>query len=261
MTPLDVVKKVYYFIQKLFDEELTYYASSLSFYTIFTITPLLLIILSLLPSLPNFTEYYEKLKTFIFSTIMPVHSESLSGYLDTFLVNSNQLGSFGAFMLLVASFLFFQNYEYILSQIFKTKPRSFFKSISTYWTLVTLTPMAMIIFFYLSAKVESYLHVASVLPFIIIWLLFFLIYMVSPNVNISVKAALRSSFISALVWNIAKAIFVYYTFYNKTYETIYGSFSILIFFFLWIYLSWVIFLYGLKVCHLLNEKEENKIQK
>ncbi len=257
MKPLHVVKQLYYFVQKLFNAELTYYASSLSFYTIFTITPLLLIILSLLPSLPHFKEYFETLKSFIFSTIMPIHSEALSEYINTFLLNSDKIGSFGAIMLLVSSFLFFENYEYIVAKIFMTNKRSFFRSLSTFWTLLTLTPIGLIAFFYISAKIDTYLHLNALLPFTIIWLLFFLIYIVSPNTKVSNLAALKSSFLSALVWNIAKTGFVYYAFYSKTYETMYGSFSILIFFFLWIYLSWIIFLYGLKVCHMLDEEEKN----
>jgi membrane protein len=38
--------------------------------------------------------------------------------------------------------------------------------------------------------------------------------------------------------------------------SIYGGFSILLFFFLWIYISWAIFLHGLKFCHLLEVDEE-----
>ena len=42
-------------------EEITIQASSLSFYTIFSIVPILLIVLSLLASNPMFNEYYQKI--------------------------------------------------------------------------------------------------------------------------------------------------------------------------------------------------------
>ncbi|MCJ7764463.1 MAG: hypothetical protein MUP09_00795, partial [Thiovulaceae bacterium] len=54
-----------FFIKELFDDELTYYASSLSFYTISTIVPLLVIIFSILPRLAHFDEYYATLKVFL----------------------------------------------------------------------------------------------------------------------------------------------------------------------------------------------------
>ncbi|RUM45870.1 MAG: hypothetical protein DSY46_01585 [Hydrogenimonas sp.] len=55
---------------------------------------------------------------------------------------------------------------------------------------------------------------------------------------------------------IGKNIFIYYTVHNKTYTTIYGSFSTLLFFMLWIYISWIIFLYGQKLCYLLNQVDQ-----
>ncbi|HEY9130030.1 MAG TPA: YhjD/YihY/BrkB family envelope integrity protein, partial [Sulfurovum sp.] len=70
------------------------------------------------------------------------------------------------------------------------------------------------------------------------------------------SAALISSFIASLVWYISKSAFIFYVLHNKTYATIYGSISTLLFFFLWIYISWAIFIHGLKFCDLLNKNEE-----
>lgn len=250
-----------FFARKLFDPELTYYASSLSFYTIFTIIPLLLIILTLLTNTPSFVEYYDHTKSFIMDNLMPSHSELITNYIDSFLQNSVKLSVIGFIMILVASMLFFQNFEYIISKIFHTRKRTIWESVTTYWTLLTLTPMALVAFFYVSSKVSRFwneqaisgwFNIMAIFPYLIIWALFFLIYKISANTRVNTKAAAISSFVIALVWNITKVTFVYYIFYNKTYATIYGSFSILLFFFLWIYLSWIIFIYGLKLCYLID---------
>jgi len=250
-----------FFARKLFDPELTYYASSLSFYTIFTIIPLLLIILTLLTNTPSFVEYYDHTKSFIMDNLMPTHSELITSYIDSFLQNSVKLSVIGFIMILVASMLFFQNFEYIISKIFHTRKRSIWESVTTYWTLLTLTPMALVAFFYVSSivsrfwseqAISGWFNIMVIFPYLIIWALFFLIYKISANTRVNTKAAAISSFVIALVWNITKVTFVYYIFYNKTYATIYGSFSILLFFFLWIYLSWIIFIYGLKLCYLID---------
>lgn len=254
-------RHIRFFAQKLFDPELTYYASSLSFYTIFTIVPLLLIILTLLTNTPSFMEYYDHIKSFIMDNLMPTHSELITSYIDGFLQNSLKLSVIGFIMILVASMLFFQNFEYIISKIFHTRRRTIWESVTTYWTLLTLTPLALVAFFYVSSKVSSFwseqaisgwFNIMVIFPYLIIWALFFLIYKISANTRVNTKAAAISSFVIALVWNITKVTFVYYIFYNKTYATIYGSFSILLFFFLWIYLSWIIFIYGLKLCYLID---------
>jgi membrane protein len=250
-----------FFAKRFIDKELTYYASSLSFYTIFTIIPLLLIILTIVTNMPSFSEHYDNIKSFIFSNLMPVHSESVAEHIDTFLQNSVKLGVIGFSMIIVASLLFFQNYEYIVTKIFHTKGRTFWESITTYWTMLTLTPIALIVSFYFSTKlsqlmgeyeVSAWINIMSIVPYLIIWSLFFLLYKISANTKIDTKAALLSSFVTSLALSAAKSGFIYYVFYNKSYATIYGSFSILLFLFLWIYLSWIIFIYGLKLCYLID---------
>ena len=255
-------RHLFFFGKRLFDTELTYYASSLSFYTIFTIVPLLIIVLSLVTNMPSFAEYYSHIKSFILDNLMPVHSDAVTQYIDSFLQNSVKLGTIGFIMVIVASLLFFDNFEHIVNKIFHSKKRTIWESITTYWTLLTLSPVALAASFYLSAQVKSlladqtvipaWINIMALFPYLIIWLLFFVIYKISANVSVDTRAAAVSSFAIAMVWSIAKNAFVFYVFYNKTYATMYGSFSILLFFFLWIYVSWIIFVYGLKLCYLID---------
>lgn len=200
---------------------------------------------------------------------MPVNSEAIMGYIDGFLANSAKMGVMSLVMVLVASLLFFKNFEYIANKIFDAKPRSLWESITTYWTMLTLTPIALGVSFYMSASfasmVESNVYtfgfsVAELVPYIITWGLFFLIYQISANTKINKKATALASFVVAIIFSLSKSGFVYYVFYNKAYATIYGSFSILLFLFLWIYVSWIIFIYGLKLCSMLDGyfKESHK---
>jgi len=119
--------------------------------------------------------------------------------------------------------------------------------------------------FYLSTFIQSYLdknsitsviHLYSVLPYFIVWLMFYVTYQLSANTRIDISAAMISSFIASLIWYLSKSAFVFYVIHNKTYTSIYGSISTLLFFFLWIYISWAIFIHGLKFCALLNKDEE-----
>lgn len=254
-------RHVRYYWHHLLDPELTYYASSLSFYTIFTVVPLLMIMLSIAVMLPSFQEHYADLKTFLLENLLPVNSEQVSQYIDEFLHNAVKLSVVGSVMIIVASMLFFDNFEYIVNKIFHTKRRSIWQSVTTYWTLLTLTPLALGLSIYLSTRaaatlseygVTAWINLMTIFPYLIIWILFFIIYKISPNTNVRTKAAFITSFIIAAVWTIAKNGFVYYVFYNKTYSTVYGSFSIVLFTFVWIYTSWIIFVYGLKLCYLID---------
>jgi len=255
------------YITSLFDKDITFYASSLSFYTLFTLVPVMLIVLSISTSLTSFDAFYSNIKSFIMDNILPVSSDAFSNFIDSFMQNSMQLSIIGIVSIIVSSMLFFQNFEYIVNKIFKTKPRGFWESLTIYWTLVTLTPIALVFSFYLSNELQVYLgqndltralNTLELLPYLIIWSLFFLIYKISANTEVSNRSAGISSFTVSLTWYLAKISFVSYVLHNQTYATIYGSFSTLIFFFLWVYLSWIIFIYGLKLCYTIEKVSQEQ---
>ncbi|WP_151901128.1 YihY family inner membrane protein [Sulfurimonas sp. NW15] len=260
-------KPVQLFVSSFIDKELTLFAASLSFYTIFTIIPLLLIVMAILTALPSFADYYEKIQGFIFSNLMPVNSDTVMFQINGFLQNASKMGAIGFVAILVSSLLFFKNFEYIANRIFHAKPRTLWESITTYWTLLTLTPVALGISFYItgyiaalmaSNSLTSGLNILPLVPYIIIWGLFFLIFQIAANAKINPKASLISSFIVSVIFSVSKNAFIYYVFLNKSYTTMYGSFAILMFLFLWIYVSWIIFLYGLKLCHIIDEIYKKK---
>jgi membrane protein len=258
---VEIYKKVKPFITSFIDKDLTLFAASLSFYTIFTIIPLLLIMLTLLTSLPSFAEHYETIKVFIFSNLMPVNSEAIMGHIDGFLKNSAKMGVIGLAMILVASLLFFKNFEYIANKIFRAKPRGLWDSVTTYWTMLTLTPIALGVSFYITGYIATLMasnsltsgfNILPLVPYLIIWALFFLIFQIGANAKINPKASAISSLVISIVFSVSKNAFIYYVFMNKSYSTMYGSFAIVMFLFLWIYVSWIIFIYGLKLCYLID---------
>ena len=255
------------FLSELFQDKLSYYSASLSFYTLFSIIPLLVIVLSIFTNLPLFEDVYNGIQALLFENLMPTHSKEVLTHINGFVENSGKLGMVGVIYVLFASMMFFKNYDYIVNDIFESKRRSFWSSVTVYWTLVTLTPIMMVLSFYVSTQIQVILdknqftdgiQVLKVLPFFIIWSIFFLTYKISANTHVSTKAASISSFIASLAWYIAKSGFIFYVVHNKTYMSIYGGLSTLLFFFLWIYISWAIFLHGLKFCHLLEDDEEIK---
>ncbi len=259
-------KKILFFIKEFRDKDLLHYASSLSFHTILALIPILLISLSIFTKLPSFQKYYDIIKNFIFSSLMPSQQKMISVFIDKTLSHATDMGVMGFIFVLYVSIMFFMDYEYIVSKIFKTEPKGFWQSISTYWTLVSLMPIGIGVSFFVSNKVQqlfnhytytSWINILAVLPFLIIWMLFFILYMISANNSkIATKTVALSSFIASSIWYISKTVFVYYVSYNKTYTSIYGSFSTVMFFFIWIYFSWVIYIYGLKICYLINKAND-----
>lgn len=260
-----MLKKSLYILRFFKDKELFNYAASLSFYTILSLIPLLLVSFSIFTQISSFKAYYQRFKSVIFSFLLPTHKELISGYLDSFLHNSVNLGIVGIIAMILTSISFFSGYELVVSKITKEPAKSLWQSISSYWTLITLTPLGLGLSFYISGLIQDTLNSFSLglnfyelLPFFIVVALFFVSFTSSLQQKVPIKLILTSSFVSSSIWYFGKLLFVYYVVYNKTYLNVYGSFSVLLFFFIWIYISWVIYLLGLKACVLLNHAHELK---
>lgn len=269
-TRLKVIFRNYYlfirdFITDLFDDKLGHYASSLSWSTLFSIIPFLVILLSIFTQMPLFNAIYDKVEKLIFSNLLPTDSKVIMEYINTFIENSDKLGYMGAIYVTVAAIMFFKNYDYIVNDIFSVPTRTVYEAFKTYLLLILIIPTLMASSFYLSSFIQSYLDKSNItsfiqlysfLPYLIVWMMFYVAYQLSANTRIEVSAAVISSFITSLIWYLSKSAFVFYVVHNKTYASIYGSISTLLFFFLWIYISWAIFIHGLKFCDLLNRNEE-----
>lgn len=232
------------------------YAASLSLYTLSAIVPVIIIILSILVSIPNFQSQMDNVKKIILSNISPTNTEVISQYLDQFMQNSQSLGMSAFIYALFASVLFFRNLENISAKLFESKKRKFFDALIVYWALMTLFPIGIGISLYFSLEVQTainkttfagFIDFADILPFVSIWLLFFMLFKILSNKPLPFLSLLFSSLITMIVWSVLKWAFVYYVFFNKAYSTIYGSFSIVMFFILWIYCSWIVVLYGMRL--------------
>jgi len=236
-------------------DNLTLYSAAMSFYTIFSLIPIILLILSIFSSTPYFNKFYSKLQSFLISNLLPSNHIQMEHYINTFLTNSANMGIIGGIYILITSILFFDNYETIISKIFKQEKRDLWEKIKLYWTMITMFPILFASAIFISIKIEFFLHISFgfIIPFLIIWLTFFLAYKLTLNAKTD-KYPLLISFITTTAFFIAKNIFLYYILFNKTYKTLYGSISILLFLFLWIYINWIIYFSGIYLIKFFENK-------
>ncbi len=247
------------FVVELFDPKLSFYAASMSWATLFFIIPLLVITLSIILHTQFFSKYYEKIHTLIAQSLAPASSAQIMNWIDTFVANASQMGLIGTIYVIVAAVLFFKDFDYIVNDIFSEERRGILKAFLLYGGLLLFIPIAIAASIWLFTILGSKFHLAPILlQFFIIWAIIFIIFKLTPKESIPLNVLAISSFITTLVWFIAKNIFVFYIIYNKTYTTIYGTVSIVLFTFLWIYISWTIFIHGLQLCSMLMREDENE---
>lgn len=77
-------------------------------------------------------------------------------------------------------------------------------------------------------------------------------YTIIPNTRIHYRTALAGAFFAALLWELGKLGFTAYLRYTTTYAKFYGSIAILPLFLLWVYLTWLIVLFGIQTSYTLQ---------
>jgi len=245
------------FIKELFEPKISFYAASMSWATLFFIIPLFVIIFSIILHTPIFNEYYQNIHNLIANYLVPTNSQVVMDLIDNFVANASKVGVIGLIYVIIAAIFFFRDFDYIVNDIFEEERRSLLRTITLYGALLIFLPIFIALSFWLYLFIAKNFAVANyILQFFIFWGVTAIIYKVTPKDKIPIKIALLSSFIATTVWFIAKSIFIFYILYNKTYTTIYGTISIIMFMFLWIYISWAIFLHGLQLCNILSHEEE-----
>ncbi len=191
------------------DHNLLHYASSLSFHTILALIPIMILSFFIFTQLPIFDATLSSVKAFIFSSIMPVRHEMISGYIDTFMQNTEQLGFIGIAFVLYVSIMFFDDFEYVVNKIFKIPPRDFWHSIAIYLFFTIMMPLGLGISIFLSIQANLLLHsyhyteginFLALSSYLIAWFLFLILYLIAPNTKIKFKNAFIASFAASLVW-------------------------------------------------------------
>jgi membrane protein len=244
---ITIIKKVYDF----FDDDTFYFAASLSFFTIFSMLPILALIIAIMSSYDIFASQIQMLLFYVLDFVNPTHSQEVVASIESFLVNIDKLGTLGLFYLIFVFTMFFKDYENIVSKIHQTENRSFMAMSFLYISFIFIIPLALIIFTVTATFFDS-IYTKTILDFIFGMIFMTTLFKISVNKHISLKAATLSAFLTLVILKITQVLFLYYIVYSSTYSTIYGTLSAMVFMFLWIYISWTIYLYGIKVCHKLN---------
>lgn len=250
----------FYRLFSILDDEIGFFAASLSFYSVLSIIPMFWVLFFILQQLGVVSGYYELVQSLLANSLIPSHAETIVMYLQKFMGNAKRMGVIGLVYIVVTSVLFYKNYQYVVNRIFLVPNHSLLHGVATYLVLAILMPLTLGASIYLSDYIQRVAGGGEVLVFgpfamisyIMIWLLFFVLYTVSPNMRISMWISIRVSFVASLVWHLAKWLFVEYLVANQMYTTLYGSFSVLLFLLVWIYLSWLLLLHGLKACYIMH---------
>jgi membrane protein len=145
------------------------------------------------------------------------------------------------------------------------KSRVMSRKMSDYVSLVVITPILLFVSssttIFLSEQIKSssqafpllgYIgpflsFLVNLIPYVLIWLVFTLLYMIMPNTKVKFSSAIIGGIIGGTMFQFLQWGYFYFQSTLTSYGAIYGSFAALPLFLMWMQFSWLIVLFGAEV--------------
>ncbi|UCD00256.1 MAG: YihY family inner membrane protein [Phycisphaerales bacterium] len=248
-------------------------AAALSYYTIFGIVPLAIVILLLFQSI-SAQGIGQNVKALVYkhlelSGIRYSTSDGqevlLTDHLDAIVqqffdgLNKGSLTILSAVIVIWAALALLSRIEKAFNNIWHVgRGRGFLQRVINYWAILTLGPLLIGLGVYLSSQYEpvsklekTLLSLSTVGPLFVSYFIavvvLFLLYYVLPNTKVHAKAAICGALAAALVWMLAKWGFGKYVTEFIPYSKVYGVVGLVPLAVLWIFVTWLIVLFGLQL--------------
>jgi membrane protein len=247
-------------------------AAALSYHTIFGIVPLAIVILLIFQSLSASEDIGERVKNLIYEQLHlskvkysfgDTEEKMLTEYIDEMVdsffagLNKGSLTIISGIIVIWAALALLSTIERAFNNIWRVaRGRSFLHRMINYWALLTLGPLLLGASIYVTTRYSALgqiqktvlSHIApAFLSYLIATVAFFLLYFVLPNTRVEAKAAIWGAAMAALVWSAAKYGFGEYVTRFIPYSKVYGVMGLVPLGVLWIFISWLIVLFGLQL--------------
>jgi membrane protein len=179
-------------------------------------------------------------------------------------LNFETIGALGALLLIWAALGLLVSFENAANRIYRApRGRSWPLRIGIYWTVLTLGPVLMLLVLYAA---QFWLSRAAALPFVGplfallgqfgslagSFLALVLLYKLMPNTQVRWRPALSGAFVAAALWDVSKWAFGLYVSRALPYLKLYGAIGLVPLFLFWMYLNWLIVLFGLEIAFILQ---------
>lgn len=264
----DAVEFCRFLWQRFLDDRAPNSAAALTYTTLFAVVPMMTVTFAMLSAIPAFQGVGEQIQSFILRNFLPASGETVREYLMGFTTQARQLTWLGVALLAVTAFTMLVTVEKAFNTIWRVRqPRRGVSSFLLYWAILSLGPLLLGTGFVVSTYITSLSLISGpdaiigaktllrYMPLLSSVAAFTLIYATVPNTRVPVKHALIGGALAALLFEVAKMLFGLYVRLFPGYQLIYGAFATVPLFLLWIYLSWLIVLFGaVLVCNLSSSR-------
>ncbi|MDF1747400.1 MAG: YihY family inner membrane protein [Alphaproteobacteria bacterium] len=236
-------------------------AAALTFTSLLAMVPLLAVSFAIFSAFPAYDSLKTEVQSYLFSNFIPSVGDEVQGYLEKFTAQTGRLTAVGIVFLALSAVMLLMTISNTMNMIWQTKQtRGVVSRLMVFWAVLTLAPML----FGASISLSGYLfaiarasnvesitgnlaNLAMVIPFLLQTAGLSVLYLVMPNYPVRRRDALIGGLIAGVMLDLLKRGFGIYITAFPTYETIYGAMATIPIFLIWVYLSWMVVLFGAEV--------------
>ena len=244
------------------------WAAGLAYSTLLALIPLVLLGISAVEWLAP--ESGENAATeFVLDTVFPARAESVkSGFTELFAESRAALGTGGAnttvrvfslILLLYFATSLIRSVDGIVARVFRTASArgTVWRRLPAYWATLTLGPLVLALSFAGTIAARDLIGdgagavLSNITRFGTTWCAVFLFYLLVPRTRVRPVAALAGAVVAGSLWEASKIAMGAYLAQPKTLLTAMTIFPAAL---LWMYVTWVIALYGLEVVYVVHHR-------
>lgn len=233
-------------------------AAALTFTTLLAMVPLLAVSFAIFAAFPAYENLKGEVQNFLFEQFVPSVGQEVQSYLEEFTSQTGQLTAVGIIFLALSAVMLLMSISTTFNRIWHVKQtRGLVQRLLVFWAVLTLAPML----FGASLSLSSYLFAmarasgvesvtgsltrfAFIVPFLLQTAGLAFMFYVIPNFSVRRRDALVGGLVAGIMLDLLKRGFGLYITYFPTYETIYGAMATVPIFLIWVYLSWMVVLFG-----------------
>ncbi|WP_189378551.1 virulence factor BrkB family protein [Thalassotalea profundi] len=268
----EIINFFQFFIRKIQTEQIHVSAGYLSYVTLMSLVPLIVVTLSVMTAFPIFSDIKAVIENFVYANFLPAAGDAVKGHIAGFVANASKMSAIAISFLFLFALLLISSIDKALNNIWKIKrKRRLLTAFSIYWMILTLGPVlvgsSLVATTYIVSLVSlgdydilgfsNYLMRA--LPILASLVAFLILYMIVPNKVVKFKHAFFGALLAALLFEFAKKGFALYVTHLPSYKAIYGALASIPILFLWVYLSWLVVLFGALFTVTLEEFSRDKV--
>jgi len=240
------------------EDKLGLTASSLTFTTLIALVPLVTVMLAVFSAFPMFASFQGALEKYFLQSLVPDNiAKPVLGALTQFAAKATRVGTLGLVVLVFTALALMLTIDRALNAIWRVRrPRSIAQRVLVYWSALTLGPLVLGISLSLTTTVLTASKgvigalpggvglLLNVIEFLLLAAGMAGLYHYVPNTQVRWRHAIAGGVFVAAGIELAKSGLAWYVSSMPTYSTVYGAFATVPILLLWIYVGWVIVLWG-----------------